>query len=48
MVGYCFIGQYATAMLFGARLLGHTVKLYDGSMQDWNNRGLPLVKSAGR
>ena len=48
VVGYCFIGQYATAMLFGARLLGHQVKLYDGSMQDWNNRGLPLVKSAGR
>ncbi len=35
-VGYCHIGQQATAMLFAARLLGHPVKLYDGSFQDWS------------
>jgi thiosulfate/3-mercaptopyruvate sulfurtransferase len=35
VVGYCHIGQQATAMLFAARLLGHEVRLYDGSFQDW-------------
>jgi thiosulfate/3-mercaptopyruvate sulfurtransferase len=41
IVGYCHIGQQATAMLFAARLLGHEVRLYDGSFQDWavNDRG---------
>jgi thiosulfate/3-mercaptopyruvate sulfurtransferase len=38
VVGYCHIGQQATAMLFAARTLGHPVKLYDGSMQDWSRR----------
>lgn len=36
VVGYCHIGQQATAMLFAARLLGHPVRLYDGSFQDWS------------
>jgi thiosulfate/3-mercaptopyruvate sulfurtransferase len=45
IVGYCHVGQQATAMLFAARLLGHDVRLYDGSFQDWavNNRG-PVEK----
>jgi thiosulfate/3-mercaptopyruvate sulfurtransferase len=38
VVGYCHIGQQATAMLFAARSLGHTVLLYDGSFQDWSRR----------
>jgi thiosulfate/3-mercaptopyruvate sulfurtransferase len=42
IVGYCHIGQQATAMLFAARTLGHDVVLYDGSFEDWNARGLPL------
>lgn len=41
VVGYCHIGQYATLMLFAARLLGHDVLLYDGAFQDWATRGLP-------
>lgn len=41
IVGYCHIGQYATLMLFTARLLGHEVMLYDGAFQDWAMRGLP-------
>ena len=45
VVGYCFIGQYATATLFAARLLGHPVKLYDDSMDDWNRRSLPVEKA---
>lgn len=41
VVGYCHVGQQATLMLFGARLLGHPVMLYDGSFMDWsmNKRG---------
>ena len=35
IVGYCHIGQQATAMLFAARTLGHPVLLYDGSFTDW-------------
>jgi len=42
VIGYCHVGQQATAMLFAARTVGHTVVLYDGSFQDWLKRGLPL------
>ena len=35
IVGYCHIGQQATAMLFAARTLGHPVLLYDGSFTEW-------------
>ena len=38
VIGYCHIGQQATAMLFAARALGHPVLLYDGSFQDWSRR----------
>lgn len=43
VVAYCHIGQYATAAIFAARVLGHPVKLYDGAWQDWAARGLPAV-----
>ena len=36
IIGYCHIGQQATAMLFAARTLGHPVLLYDGSFEDWS------------
>ena len=36
VIGYCHIGQQATAMLFAVRTLGHTVLLYDGSFEDWS------------
>ena len=39
VIGYCHIGQQATAMLFAARTLGHEVLLYDGSFEDWSRRG---------
>jgi len=42
VVGYCHVGQQATAMLFAARTLGHPVLLYDGSFEDWARRGLPV------
>ena len=42
VAAYCHIGQQATVVLFSARLLGHPVRLYDGSMADWEQRKLPL------
>lgn len=38
IVGYCHIGQQATATLFAARMLGHRVLLYDGSFEDWSRQ----------
>ena len=38
LVVYCHIGQQATAVLFGARTLGISVRLYDGSFTDWAKR----------
>ena len=46
VVAYCHIGQYATAVMFAARTLGHAVKLYDGAFQDWAERDLPVEASA--
>jgi thiosulfate/3-mercaptopyruvate sulfurtransferase len=37
VVGYCHIGQQATALLFAARVAGHPVLLYDGSFEDWSH-----------
>lgn len=42
VAAYCHIGQQATMVLFGARLLGNPIRLYDGSMDDWEKRSLPL------
>jgi len=44
---YCHIGQFATAVILGARVLGHPVRLYDGSFQDWAARDLPVETGAG-
>jgi thiosulfate/3-mercaptopyruvate sulfurtransferase len=42
VIAYCHIGQQATATLFAAETLGHPVRLYDGSFEDWARRGLPV------
>jgi thiosulfate/3-mercaptopyruvate sulfurtransferase len=43
VVAYCHIGQQASALLFAARLLGHEVRLFDGSMQEWaRDTGRPV------
>jgi len=47
VIGYCHVGQQATAMLFAARLLGHPVLLYDGSFQDWSRHTEYPVETAG-
>ena len=53
IVGYCHIGQQATAMLLAARSLGHPVLLYDGSFEDWSKHpeypvDNPATKGGGR
>jgi thiosulfate/3-mercaptopyruvate sulfurtransferase len=50
IIGYCHIGQQATAMLFAARTLGHPVLLYDGSFQDWSRHDdrYPVDNPAGK
>ncbi len=45
VVAYCHIGQVATSLIFAARTLGHPVKLFDGSFQDWASRNLPVEAS---
>jgi thiosulfate/3-mercaptopyruvate sulfurtransferase len=45
VMGYCHVGQQATAMLFAAKSLGHPVRLYDGSFEDWALRDLPVETS---
>jgi thiosulfate/3-mercaptopyruvate sulfurtransferase len=45
VVAYCHIGQQATATVFGARLLGHPVLLYDGSFEEWSRLPTAPVKN---
>jgi len=47
VVTYCWVGYRASATWFAARLLGYDARLYDGSYQDWQQRGLP-VRSGDR
>jgi thiosulfate/3-mercaptopyruvate sulfurtransferase len=48
IIGYCHIGQQATAMLFAARTLGYKVLLYDGSFTEWQRLDLPVEKPADK
>lgn len=48
VVAYCHIGQQATGVIFAARLLGHTVALYDGSFEDWSRRNLSVEAGPAR
>ena len=49
VIGYCHIGQQATAMLFAARLLGHKVLLYDGSFEEWSRiPNAPVKNPSGK
>jgi len=38
LVVYCHVGQQATAVIFAARSLGYTARLYDASFDDWSAR----------
>jgi len=45
MITYCRVGSRASALYFAARLLGYTVRLYDGSMNDWASHSeLPVAR----
>jgi len=44
VVGYCHIGQYATAMLLAARHLGYETRLYDGSTDEWRETDWPRAR----
>jgi thiosulfate/3-mercaptopyruvate sulfurtransferase len=47
VVTYCHIGQQASLVWFGARLVGFNARLYDGSFQGWAKRtDLPVVNPA--
>jgi thiosulfate/3-mercaptopyruvate sulfurtransferase len=40
---YCHIGQQATLVVFAARTLGYSVRLFDGSFEEWARRDLPVA-----
>ncbi|MFN0098291.1 MAG: sulfurtransferase [Gemmatimonadaceae bacterium] len=40
VVTYCWIGYRGSATWFVAHYLGYEAKLYDGSYQDWSQRGM--------
>lgn len=43
IIVYCHLGQQATTVIFAARSLGYTARLYDGSFDDWSARkALPV------
>lgn len=46
IVVYCFIGQTACVDYLAGRSLGYTMKVYDGSMQEWSrDESLPMEKT---
>lgn len=42
VITYCWVGYRASATWFIARALGYRAMMYDGSYQDWQQRGLPV------
>ena len=47
VVVYCHVGQQASLLFVAARLLGHQVRLYDGSYEDWSKRSELTVETGG-
>lgn len=45
IITYCRVGSRASVLYFAARLLGYSVRLYDGSMNDWASHAeLPVER----
>jgi len=47
LVAVCRVGTRASVLYFVGRYLGLPTRLYDGSMNDWSRRGLPIVTGPG-
>jgi thiosulfate/3-mercaptopyruvate sulfurtransferase len=46
LITYCGLGIWASPVYFAARLLGYSVRFYDGSFQEWgSDESLPISKS---
>jgi thiosulfate/3-mercaptopyruvate sulfurtransferase len=43
VIAYCYIGYRASGTYFISRLLGYSVKLYDGSYDEWAKLNYPTV-----
>jgi len=46
VVSVCRVGSRASLLYFVGRYLGFSTRMYDGSMNDWSRRGLPIVTGA--
>lgn len=46
VIVYCHVGRKAASVVFAARTLGMDATLYDGSIEDWMRRHLPVETSA--
>ena len=47
IITYCHVGQTASSDYVAAKVLGHTVHLYDGSFEDWSSQAqLPITVEA--
>src|SRR5262249_19864535 len=44
VVTYCHSGMQASQSYFTLKYLGYDVRLYDGSMSEWNLKGGPVEK----
>ncbi|MBL8986346.1 MAG: sulfurtransferase [Gemmatimonadetes bacterium] len=47
LIAVCRVGTRASVLYFAGRYLGVPTRLYDGSMNDWSRRGLPIATGPG-